>query len=206
MALFGRELAVRVGDKPSMSGRYLALEDRLAGIHAMVQPVAVEGRARSIGRLHETDDPSSPFLPAASVSPLGRGRIAAIHFNYGDRYLLGRTSIARDFLRAVVREVFPEPAVEVRGSHSVDVSLGRNHDKLLINLVNTAGPHESEKQYTFDDIPAVGPLEVAFRATKEPKSVVRQPAGEVLPVDWRDGVARVRVPGVALYDILVVTE
>ena len=30
MALFGRELAVRVGDKPSMSGRYLALEDRLA--------------------------------------------------------------------------------------------------------------------------------------------------------------------------------
>jgi hypothetical protein len=205
--LFTPELGVEFeGGPQSDAPRYLQHNGWLAGHTTLFQKVKLGAAAKPFGTLHATDDPGSPSEPAASITQLGAGKIAAIYVNLGNRYLNARTPVARDFLCDLVRELFPQPMIEVRGSHSVDVSLCRNHGKLLVNLVNTAGPHEQEKQYTFDDIPSVGPLQVKVRLPKKPKAMRLEPAGQPLKFTWRDSVATVTVPKVDMHEVVLVSE
>jgi hypothetical protein len=206
MAQFKQALDVHFDGEPASEARYLAHDGWLAGVSTLVQKVTLGPTARAFGHLHTQDDPRSPSQPAASITPSGKGRLGAVHFNLGDRYLNGRTPVARGFLDALVRELFPNPLVEVTGSHSVDVSVSRNHGKLLINLVNTAGPHEQEKQFTFDDLPPVGPLDVLIRLAKQPRSITREPGGQRLRFEYRGGLVRTRVERLDVYDLLVVEE
>ena len=206
-ALFAKELDVELDGAPAANAaRYLGHNGWLAGHSTLTQKVKLGTGAKPFGKLYPKDDPRLPSEPASSIAKLGAGKIAASYVNLGNRYLNARTTVARDFLAGLVRELFPQPMVEVSGSHSVDVSLGRNHGQLLVNLVNTAGPHEQEKQYTFDDLPPVGPLQVKVRLPKKPKAMRLEPAGQNLKFTWRDGMATVTVQKVDAYEIVVVSE
>ena len=205
--LFAKELDVELEGGPQANvPRYLAHNGWLAGHTTLLQKVKLGAGAKPCGQLHPNDDPRLPSAPAASIAKLGAGKIAATYVNLGDRYLNARTPVARNFLADLVRELFPQPLVEVTGSHNVDVSVGRNHGKLLVNLVNTSGPHEQEKQYTFDEIPTVGPLQVKVRLAKRPRELRLEPAGQKLKFTWREGMASVTVPTLDLHEIVMVSE
>ena len=84
----------------------------------------------------------------------------------------------------------------------MDVCVARNHGKLLVNLVNTAGPHRT--QSILDAIPPVGPLTVTIRQPDKPAKVTLEPAGQPLPFEYRDGLLRLTVPQVAIHEVIVV--
>jgi hypothetical protein len=164
--------------------------------------------------IHESDDLASDATPAATITTLGKGRLAIAWLDLGERYLRGRTLEARGFLSDLVTRLFPDPIAVVRGTRLVDVTVMRLGGRLHVHLVNTAGPHEDEDVYAFDEIPAVGPLEVGIRIPEPPSTpvgqhfsaarIVRQPAGEALKVTMREGRAWVTLPRLEIYDVLVV--
>jgi hypothetical protein len=92
--------------------------------------------------------------------------------------------------------------VEVTGSPAVDVVLNRLNGKLMVNLVNTSGPHATE--LIIDSIPPVGPLTLTLRDIPRPKRITLQPASQNLTFDVRRGEVRVQVPQVAIHEIVVV--
>jgi hypothetical protein len=157
---------------------------------------------KPFGQLRATADAASASQPAASIAVLGKGRIAATYFNLGQPYLKGRPELLRCFLNDLVRELFPRPMVEVKGSADVDVCVARNHGQLLVNLVNTAGPHQTEP--IMDAIPAVGPLEVKIRLDRKPASVTIEPGARSTPVEFRDGELRLAIPKLEIHDIVVI--
>ncbi len=117
----------------------------------------------------------------------------------------GRGKIARcDPAQLIehVRRLFPEPLVEVGGSHGVDVCVARNHGKLLVNLVNTSGPHRT--QSIIETVSPVGPLTVRIRHPEKPAKVTLEPGGRSLPFDYRNGQIQLTVPQVAIHEIIVV--
>jgi hypothetical protein len=140
----------------------------------------VERRRRAFGRLHTADNVESPSQPAAVITPLGRGRIAATSFDLGQDYAQARSPGLRRFVNDLARELFPQPLVEVRGSTDVDVSLARNRGQLLVNLVNTGGPHQSAG--IIEAIPPVGPLAVTIRQPTKPVQVNLEPGGKAAAV------------------------
>ena len=156
---------------------------------------------KPFGQLREKAD-STASQPAASIATLGRGRIAATYFNAGQPYLKGRPELLRRFLNDLVRELFPRPMVELKGSVDVDVCVATNHGRLLVNLVNMAGPHQTEP--IIDAIPAVGPLEVTVRLKDKPASVTIEPGARPMPVDFRDGELKLSIPKLEIHDIVVV--
>jgi len=101
-----------------------------------------------------------------------------------------------------VRELFPEPMVEIAGSRDVDVCVARKHGKLLVNLVNVSGPHAT--QSIIETIPSIGPLTVTIRYRKKPTKVMLEPAGQSLPFDYRDGKIHLTVPQVEIHEVIVV--
>ena len=169
-----------------------------------VTKAELSGRARPIGKVHPDNDVESPSEPAASITSYGKGKLAATYLNLGERYRNGGTTVSREFLQALVRELMPEPLVTVSGSHHVDVTANRKDGKLAINLVNTAGPHGNGKVFVFDDIPAVGPLHVAIRYDKKPDKVTLEPEGRQVDYVYREGRIQVTIPRLAIHEIIVV--
>lgn len=136
-----------------------------------------------------------------SIAALGKGRIAAIRSSFAQTFRKDATA-ARDSLAAVVRQLFPAPLVEIRESHDVDVCLARNHGKLLINLVNTAGPHATES--IIDSIPSVGPLAITLRVKERPKQITLEPSRTPIAFDYTRGMAKFTVAVVPIHEVVVV--
>ncbi len=204
--LFADEAGVRLDGEPAVERRFLAYNDWHAGLHTPVQRVTPAEGARVWGWLHEQDDPTSPRLPATTFRRLDQGWIAVVWFAFGDRYLKARTPTARDLLWSLAGRLYPEPLVTVTGSRHVDVSLMRKGEYLLVNLVNTAGPHAHLQVDVFDDIPPVGPLQVIVRLPRKPRAVTLEPGNRIQRFGYREGLLHLTLPPVPIHDILAIRE
>jgi hypothetical protein len=203
-ALFEDVLPIQwTGEIDDPVRQWLGYGDWLTAMYTASRPAVLEAGARAFGRLYAQNDPTAPSQPAAVIAEYGKGRIAATTFNFGERYIHARSSVARDFLAGLTHELFPEPRVEVTGSHDVDVSLNRIDGNLAVNLVNTTGPHADPSVYVFDEVPPVGPLEIMLR-TPRPSSVRLEPAGEPLDYTHETGRVRLTLPRLDIHQVIVV--
>jgi hypothetical protein len=120
----------------------------------------------------------------------------------GEAYREHKTSHARDFLGALVRDLFPNPIVEVHGTHLVDGSLMTKADDVFVHLVVASGPHAQLDVPTHDEIVPIHDVQVQIRLDKKPATVTQQPAGKKLPFIWRKGVCSLRIPKIGLHEII----
>jgi lysophospholipase L1-like esterase len=159
-------------------------------------------RSDAVRRFFEgPDGPTTDGRPAASITELGRGKIAAVYFAFGQSYVNAPTDLSRQFLNDLARQLFPKPMVEVKGSSDVDVVVNRLDGKLAVNLVNTTGPHQREP--ILDSIPPVGPLDVTIRQSAKPAKVTLEPAGIPLSFEHRDGEIHCTVPRVDIHEVII---
>ncbi len=171
----------------------------ITGVKRLVKPGP---NCKPFGSLQEAGVADVSSQPAATISELGRGKIAAVHFTFGQGYVNARTDLMRQFLNDLARQLFPRPMVEVKGSPDVDVVVNRLNGKLTVNLINTAGPHQQEP--ILDAIPPVGPLNVTIRHATRPAKVTLEPAGTPLAFEHHDGEIHLVVPRVDVHEIIVV--
>ena len=203
-ALFKKQLKVRFVGKAEAKPQWLEHDGWLCGQKTLAQRVRLGKGATPFGRLYPENDTRAKPQPAASLARLGKGTIAATYLNLGERYVSGRTATARDFLAALVRRLFPQPIVEVAGSHAVDVSVMRKDGRLAVNLVNTAGPHADPNVYVYDDVPPAGPLAITVRTGRRPRKVTLGPVGQTLEFRYSKGAIHLEIPRLEIHDILVV--
>ncbi len=202
--LFADELDITLQGEPTEKKAWVEQDGWLAGILANYQATELGPKAQQFGKLHAINDRASASEPAAVMTPYGKGKVAGVLVDLGRRYRTSRTSVVRNFLSAIARELCPEPLVEVTGSHFVDVVPTRQDGKLMVNLINTAGPHHDPSVYTYDEIPPLGPLSVTIRTAKQPKSVTIQPADEKLAFSFQDGKIKLTVQRIAIHEVIVV--
>ena len=158
--------------------------------------------AKEFGYLQSGTGTEAVTTPAASITRVGKGSIAATYFTFSRNYQDTQDSTARRFLEDLVHEVFPAPLVEVAGSHDVEVVVNRKGKKLSINLINTAGPHRTEP--IIDTIPEVGPLAITIRQKAKASRLHLEPSGQSLSFEQKDGIIRVVVPKLAIHEVLLV--
>jgi hypothetical protein len=202
-AMFQTELDVILEGEPAPAANCrLAYNGELSAVTGTRQFVKLGPNCRPFGTLQGNDAAGASSQPAASVSELGRGKIAAMYFTFGQGYVNTRTDLMRQFLNDLVRQLFPKPMVEVKGSPDVDVVVNRLAGKLAVNLVNTVGPHQTEP--ILDAIPPVGPLDVTIRHAARPAKVILEPAGTPLSFEHRNGEIHLVVPRVDIHEVIVV--
>lgn len=199
--LFARELgATFPGGLSATAPVRLTHGTAAAEFPARWQPVQLAGEAPAIGRLLATGKPAAD-QPAATIIPVGRGRVGVVTFTAGQVYAKSRPPVVRDLLATLVRDLFPDPIATVTGSTDVDVTVARNHGKLLVHLVNTSGPHAT--QPILETIAPVGPLDVTVRVRQRPARIMLEPGGRPIPFTYTNGRVRLSLPSLGLYDILV---
>ncbi len=203
-SMFAKQLDVTPDGAATSEPRQLAWNTGWSATKDPSQAVKPGVTASVFGKLHPSQDSNSPSQPAATITPLGLGRIAAIHFSFSRGYLEGHSQVMRDFLGGLIQQLFPEPMVQIDGAPTLDVSLNRIAGKLAIHLVNTSGEHWSRKAPLMDVIPPVGPVVLSLRTAKSPTKITLQPGGQSLPFEHQGGVARFTLPTVEIHQIVVV--
>lgn len=203
-AQFRSALRIRWAGPAVEQPRWLEYDGELAGLKTLFQPVIFRRGVKSFGRVHKLDDVTADPETAAGIARLGRGRIAGVYMNLGERGIHASTTVARNFLNGLVHELFPDPVVEVQGSHQVDVVVRRKESKLTIHLINTAGAHANTSIHVHDEIPAVGPLTVTIRVPSRPKRILLKPGRRSLRFTYRAGKVELTVRKLAIHSILVV--
>jgi hypothetical protein len=201
-ALFESELGVTRDGQAVTALRFLEHAGAFVPTKGRVQHITPSSKAAPFGVVRVAGDTASASQPAATITPLGKGRIGATWFSYSEGYLNGRNAAQRQFLSALASKLFPKPLVEVQGSADVDVVVNRIAGQLAINLVNTSGPHVTDP--IIDSIPAVGPLELTVRQSSKPSRITLEPSGQPLEYQFRSGEIRLTVPKVAIHEIVVV--
>ncbi len=199
-ALFQKELGIsfegEVTDKPQI----LSYKGATVQTKGFVQKIKPGIGVELLGTLQTTN--STVACPAASIAGLGRGRIAATYVDLGQSYSSGRSAVTRELVNDLTGRLFPEPMVEVKGSADVDICLMRKDGKLLVNLINTSGPHQTAPIQEI--IEPVGPLSVTIRQSEKPGKITLQPEGKRLKFEYLDGKVRLTVPKVEIHSVIVV--
>ena len=198
-ALFQAELGVTLDGEPAAKPQLLGYRGGQAQTKGFAQGVKLVSGAETFGTLQA--EAKAGAQPAASISALGKGTIAAVYAELGQSYSGLRSPVVRNFLNDLARRLFPKPMVEVTGSSDVDVCLMRQKDKLLVNLVNTSGPHQTEPIQ--ETIQPVGPLSVTLRLPSKPAKLTLEPGGQPLAFIYRDGAAMFTVPQLDIHRVIV---
>lgn len=206
VAPFEEELGVQFPEEPIDSKRYLQHEEWFAGLTTTCRRALPQAQTEAYGYSYEGNEPSGDAWPAGTIATYGNGLMAGIYFNFGERYLNACTATQRKFLGSLTRHLFPESLVEVKGSMFVDIVATRKNNALLLHLVNTSGPHADTKQYSFDEVPPIGRLEVSVRTAKKPQSVTLQPYGTSLPYRYEDNKLIFELKQLEFYDIVEIKE
>jgi len=136
----------------------------------------------------------------------GKGMVCALNFDLGVMYHKNKTTLIRDLLKRIADKLFPERMVRVSGSMYADITLMRKGGSVMLNIVNSAGPHADSSVRSYEEIPPIGPLHVEMRLAKPPKQVVQQPQGLPLAFEWKDGVLAFDAARVEIHDIIEVEE
>ena len=199
-AMFQPELGVTIGPEPANEALQLRFQGTAAAIKGQPQRLQLATGVQSLGDLQTAACTTSQ--PAATINPLGKGQIAAVWFSLGLSYPGSSTEMLRQFTHGLAKKLVPAPLVEVTGSPAVDVCVARNHGKLLVNLVNTSGPHRSEP--IIDAIAPLGPLTVTIRHATRPNRVTLEPGNRPLAYAYGNGGLELTVPNVAIHEVIVV--
>jgi hypothetical protein len=202
-SLFASELGVTL-DQARNEPCTLAYKDTTTVTQGQTRSARLASSSQAFGQLYISDNTDSASHPAASVTTLGRGKIAATYFSFSRGYLANRSPQARAFLNDLVGQLFPSPMVTVTGSEQVDVSVNRLKDTLTVHLVNTAGAHWDRDHPLFESIEPVGPLEVTIRQQDKPSRVTLEPGRKAVEFEYRNSEIHVTVPRLKIHSVIAV--
>lgn len=162
--------------------------------------------ARVIAQRQLAAEAGSATEPAATVTPRGQGRIAAVYGPLAAKFQPTRHGAIRELVGTVMREAFPQPAVEADAPATVDLALRRTRDgKLSIHFLNLARVQRGETEFPpMDPYPAVGPFAVRLRTPQKPAAVRWEPEGQTVEWSWREGLLTATVPSLQIHGVLLV--
>lgn len=203
---FKTELGIEAQGQAFKSRFWAMGKDNLGLGNDWIQPVKLLSQARSLGQYYLQEDTRFPAGSLASVADYGQGEIAGIYGNLGSSYRNFQSPQLRDFLDGIVRQLFPQPLVEVSGSRLLHLTVNDLQGKLMINLINAGGNYNSDKVSTYDELPPLRNLTVRIRSSQKPRQIIQQPEQRPLAFTYERGVATVKVPEVGIHSILVVSK
>lgn len=122
---------------------------------------------------------------AALKSNIGKGAAISLATDLGDVYMSNQSSAIRSFARSLLSSADFEPTVRVSGESSdyVEAVVTQKDSRLIVNLLNTAGPHAVSAVRSYGQIPPLYNITVDIRSEKAPIRVISSP--EPHPMTWK---------------------
>jgi len=176
-------------------------------------PISVSGiwqevtalTAEAAGFRHATRDMRKDLKTAATTANYGRGKIGAVYGPLANIFFKGHHPYIRQFIDAMVKGLFPEPAVLVDGPSAIDIALRKTKDgRLSLHLLNRSSMPLPDRYNFTDFIPALGPVQVKMKIAAKPQKVALVPEETPVTWEWKDGRLTATIPRVHIHGVLVI--
>jgi len=171
--------------------RFVELNGECSAVTGKWRRVSPRPGTKAIGHINEANDLLHSQYPAVTINNCGKGLVCALHISPLERYVTMAKSRLRDFMAAVIDEIFPDKLVKIKGTHLVDVVVREKNNRLNIHLINMGGKHDTS-MLVYDEIVPLRDIEVNVRLQNEPETVMLLP-GETR-TNW-PGETRLNWPG-----------
>ena len=143
-------------------------------------------------------------IPLSICKRIGKGSITFMALDFAEIYKHNGSTAIRTFLKNAVYATGFRPLVEISGSSYADLVLTQKDGKLLINIVNTAGPGGLARVRSYNEVPKIGPLTV--RVYEESvKRITAVPGGKELPFRQEKGYCEFTLDTVHIHTAAVIT-
>jgi hypothetical protein len=177
------------------------------GLWQKVRPRNGKGGAKVLATATLKMVPDDSAMPAATVAPLGRGRIAGVYGPLGWCCFHNHSPWTRDLLDLLLSRLY-DPVVRVTSRHArglIDLVVRQKNDRLVVHLCNLAEQRYSSPHYLLTDtIPPIGPIELTIRRDMKPRRITLEPGGGRLPFKWVKRRAIVGVPALHIHHAMVI--
>lgn len=204
--LFENSLGVTLTGEPAETrAAHLQAGEALAWAGGLWQN-ATPTIAQIIGTRYATYDTRHGGLPAATVAPLGRGKVTGIYGPIGSIYQRSHHPVLRRFIAEAMRALFPKPLVELDGPPCVDVALRRKGDCLVVHLANTGGAQTAPRYSVTDFVPSVDPLRLKVRVVGKTEDARLEPGGQALSVNGSGEEVYIDIPRLDVHSAIVITR
>ncbi|HET7178217.1 MAG TPA: hypothetical protein VFI14_00765 [Chryseosolibacter sp.] len=201
--LFDDVLGIQAEDKGiAQSKNYLGYDGRLAQLNTAVRSITSSSSARPLASMYSTTDFRFPSGVVATITNVGKGKIAAVYADLGETYRASTSPVVRDFLSGILETLFPDPLVKVDGSNRVHVMPTMKDGRLMVNLVNTSGDHSNPTYAGFDEIPPLHDLRVSVKLEKKPSTAILQPGAVECQMTYANGRAIVKIPELKIHSVI----
>jgi hypothetical protein len=199
--LFADVLGVELKGDASDQACWVGGSEIVGNVRGLWQDFEPRG-AEVVEQRYPSTDLTREGRPAATVTRLGKGRIAAIYGPIGSVFAQSHAPATRQFLRRVIDRVWT-PSVRVDGPPAVEVVVRKKGGRTIIHLNNTTNMQVASEYATTDFIPPVGPIRVTAQMAKAPAGVRLEPGGGTVQGAWQNGVWTGEVPSVHIHSALV---
>jgi hypothetical protein len=201
--LFKDYLGVTFVGDPAETGAFVKADNGMAWMNGVWQKVNPT-TARVTNERYSSQDRRGKGECASTINQYGKGMIGAIYGPLGSVFNRSHYPIIRKLLSENMKQLFPEPMVELNGSPCVDVSIRKKDNRLLIHLANTAGMQVSPQYAIIDFIPSLDQMELIVRIDKRPKRVWLVPEDYELKTHWADGKLSIIIPKLGIHSVVVI--
>jgi hypothetical protein len=201
---FSSELQIDFNGPSKKESFWISAEKNPGYVNDSLQKVSLRNNIQILGNYFYQEDLRFPKGISASMTNYGKGKIAGVYFNFGLSYRNFQSPDLRDFLNSIVKKVFNNPIVEVRGSTLIHVTVNDLKGKLAINLINSGGNYKAINVYTYDEVPPLNDVEISVRFPQKPVKIIQQPEHKLLNFTYSNGTAIFKVPQLKLHSIILV--
>lgn len=180
---------------------FLAGRDAVASAEGKV--IRFNGDFTVTGKAYPDNYFSDSPIPLAVNKRIGKGSITLMATDFAKVYENNVTTAIRHFITDVVYATGFRPLVEISGSSYGDLVVTEKEGKLLVNIVNTAGPGGLSKVRSYNEIPKIGPITVKVNRTGI-RRITRMPEGTPLDFAYTDGCAQFTLDTVHIHTAAVI--
>lgn len=186
---------------------YMGLAHDVIHVKASFQPAGVLPGTDGIGIQLDADDGRfNGSYPLATVTTMGKGKIAGIYMNTGEGYGLQKNPFIENLLQAVIKKMQPHLVSVVKGSSNLHQVVSSKNGILYIHLINVSGPHDNPGVLVYDKIETLNNIEVNVDLRRAPKQVLLQPGNRKLRFTYAGGNVKIFVPEVKVHSIIEIEK
>lgn len=198
--IFEKELGVKL-NPTTQSIPFWGFDNLISGTKATFRPFEALATTRTFGQWYSQEDKHFTQGAVASIASLGKGKIAGVYFNFGEQHFKRETYVGRDFISALVLQLF-QPQVKVSGSKAINVVLNQKQKSTFVNLINMTGNHANKAIHSSDEIPPLYNLRVAVKTPQRPRQIVLQPENKPIAFAYKNGESVFIISKLAIHSIV----
>jgi len=148
------------------------------------------------------DKNNAAALPV-KINTYGKGTIIGVDANISLNYYNSSNDKVRQTVEGLVKQLFKNPVVSVKGSYKVHVSVSKLNNKTLIHLINAGDRFDVQKDNSLlFQLPATNSLKVTYKIPKKPAQILKQPQNTTINFKYINNKVTFNHPAIDIYSIV----